>query len=84
MSFLIILLICSIFTNIVFGYGFVHFYNEWCIDEKIIKNASELLEEDEQTDSCLDCPSYDKEKHYCPRFCEVIRNALKEIEEDKN
>lgn len=37
-----------------------------------------------QTKSCLDCPNYDKEKHYCPRFCEVIRNALKEIEEDKS
>lgn len=36
-----------------------------------------------QTKSCLDCPNYDNEKHYCPRFCEVIRNALKEIEEDK-
>lgn len=45
MTLLIILLICSIFTNIVFGYGFVHFYNEWCIDEKIIKKASEVLEE---------------------------------------
>lgn len=37
-----------------------------------------------QTNPCLDCPNYDKEKHYCPRFCEVIRNALKEIEEDKS
>lgn len=45
MNFLILLLICSIITNIIFGYGFVHFYNEWCIDEHIIKKASEVLEE---------------------------------------
>lgn len=83
MAPLIILLICSLFMNIVFVFGFVHFYNEWLIDEKIIKIASEELEEVIQTKSCLDCPMYDKEKHYCPRFCEVIRNALKEIEEDK-
>lgn len=45
MALLIILLICSLFMNFVFGYGFVHFYNEWCIDEKIIKEASEVLED---------------------------------------
>lgn len=84
MAFLIILLMCSIFINIVFGYGFIHFYNEWRIDEKIINKASEELEEVTQTKSCLDCPNYDKENHYCPKFCEVIRNALKEIEEDKS
>lgn len=45
MTVLTILLICSIVINIIFGYGFVHFYNEWCIDEKIIKKASEVIEE---------------------------------------
>lgn len=45
MTYLIILFICSLFLNIVFGYGFVHLYIEWSIDEKIIKEASELLEE---------------------------------------
>ena len=32
-----------------------------------------------QTTSCLDCKNYDKENYYCPRFCEVIREATKEI-----
>jgi hypothetical protein len=31
-----------------------------------------------QTTSCLDCKMYDKEKHNCPRFCEVIRSAIEE------
>lgn len=33
-----------------------------------------------QTTSCLDCTMYDKEKHNCPRFCEVIRELVKEEE----
>lgn len=34
-----------------------------------------------QTTSCLDCKMYDKEKHYCPRFCEVIRESVREVKE---
>lgn len=30
-----------------------------------------------QTTSCLDCGNYDKENHNCPRFCEIIREAIK-------
>lgn len=33
--------------------------------------------------SCTECEHYDKEKHYCPRFCSVIRDALEE-DEDEN
>lgn len=33
-----------------------------------------------QTTSCLDCKMYDKENHNCPRFCEVIREMVKEAE----
>ena len=29
-----------------------------------------------QTTSCLDCGNYDKENHNCPRFCEVIKEAI--------
>ena len=35
-----------------------------------------------QTTSCLDCKMYDKENHHCPRFCEVIRELVKETEND--
>ena len=30
-----------------------------------------------QTTSCLDCDNYDKENHNCPRYCELIRDAIK-------
>ena len=29
-----------------------------------------------QTTSCLDCDNYDKENHNCPRYCEVIKEAI--------
>lgn len=29
---------------------------------------------------CTDCKEYDKEKHHCPRFTRVIREALKDAE----
>ena len=29
-----------------------------------------------QTTSCLDCGNYDKENHNCPRYCEVIKEAI--------
>lgn len=28
--------------------------------------------------TCTECEHYDKEKHYCPRFCQVIKDALAE------
>ena len=44
---------------------------------ELIDNAP-TVEPCYQTTSCLDCKMYDKEKHNCPRFCEVIRNAIEE------
>lgn len=32
--------------------------------------------------NCLDCEEYDKEKHYCPKFCDVIKGAVKDIQKD--
>ena len=29
---------------------------------------------------CMDCKEYDKEKHHCPRFNRVIREALKDAQ----
>lgn len=33
---------------------------------------------------CGDCEAYNKEKHHCPKFCKVITEAVKEIEENHN
>jgi hypothetical protein len=35
-----------------------------------------------QTTSCLDCRMYDKENHHCPRFCEIIRDLVKEVKDE--
>ena len=43
----------------------------------LINNAP-TVEPCYQTTSCLDCKMYDKENHHCPRFCEVIRELVKE------
>lgn len=30
---------------------------------------------------CTDCEEYNHEKHYCPKFCDVIRNTTEEMQE---
>ena len=30
---------------------------------------------------CTDCEEYNHEKHYCPKFCDVIRETTKEMQE---
>ena len=32
---------------------------------------------------CTDCKEYDKEKHHCPRYNRVIREALKEAQPER-
>ena len=34
---------------------------------------------EEENLNCTECRYYDKEKHYCPRFCKVIENTMAEI-----
>ena len=46
------------------------------------KTMMELEKEEcDERVSCTECEHYDQEKHYCPRFCSVIRDAVKESEE---
>ena len=46
------------------------------------------MQEAEQYEECYkdcgDCEAYNKEKHHCPKFCKVIAEAVKEIEENHN
>ena len=45
---------------------------------------SEALEQEPQTfEWCHDCSEYDQDKHCCPRFNRVIRNAVEEIKQPK-
>ena len=49
---------------------------------EIIKQEAEKYEECYKY--CRDCEAYNKEKHHCPKFCKVITEAVKEIEENHN
>ena len=49
---------------------------------EIVKQEAEQYEECYK--NCGDCEAYDKEKHHCPKFCKVIKETVKEIEENHN
>ena len=51
-----------------------------CIE--IVKQEAENYEECYK--DCGDCEAYNKEKHHCPKFCKVIKETVKEIEENHN
>ena len=48
--------------------------------EKALNMAIKALESqcDETYMTCTEGPHYDHEKHYCPKFCSVIRDTLDE------
>ena len=52
-------------------------------------NAIEIVEQEAEKyeecyKDCRDCEAYNKEKHHCPKFCKVIKETVKEIEENHN
>ena len=49
---------------------------------EIVKQEAEQYEECYK--DCGDCEAYNKEKHHCPKFCNVIKETVKEIEENHN
>lgn len=49
---------------------------------EIVKQEAAAYEECYK--DCGECEAYEKEKHYCPKFCKVITEAVKEIEENHN
>ena len=48
-----------------------------------IKNnlTQKITELEKRGGKCTDCEKYDQEKHYCPKFCDVIRDTTKEMQE---
>ena len=46
---------------------------------EIVKQEAEKYEECYK--DCVECEAYNKEKHHCPKFCKVIKETVKEIEE---
>ena len=49
---------------------------------EIVKQEAEKYEECYK--DCGECEAYNKEKHHCPKFCKVIKETVKEIEENHN
>ena len=49
---------------------------------EIVKQEAEQYKECYK--DCGECEAYDKEKHHCPKFCKVIKETVKEIEENNN
>ena len=57
-------------------------YNAFDEAIEIVKQEAEQYEE--CYNDCGDCEAYNKEKHHCPKFCKVIKETVKEIEENHN
>ena len=53
-------------------------------DDAIEIVKQEAADYEECYKDCGECEAYDKEKHYCPKFCKVIKETVKEIEENNN
>ena len=49
---------------------------------EIVKQEAEKYEECYK--DCGDCEAYNKEKHHCPKFCKVIKETVRKIEENNN
>ena len=54
-----------------------------------LDNAIEIVKQEatnyeECYNDCGECEAYNKEKHHCPKFCKVIKETVKEIEENHN
>lgn len=50
---------------------------------KIIEIVKQEAEQYEECDKdCGQCEAYDKQKHYCPKWCDVIKGTVAEIEEN--
>ena len=58
-------------------------YDDGCSKAiEIVKQEAEKYEECYK--DCGECEAYNKEKHHCPKFCKVIKETVKEIEENHN
>ena len=53
-------------------------------DDAIEIVKQEAADYEECYKDCGECEAYNKEKHHCPKFCKVIKETVKEIEENNN
>ena len=67
----------------VFGWDGQRVSNLLCLGD--VKDILEQLAEEYKhciKSSCSNCEVYDKEKHYCPKWCDLIKGTVAEIEEN--
>lgn len=56
-----------------------------CVFDKAIEIVKQEAEQYKECYKyCRDCEAYNKEKHHCPKFCKVIKETVKEIEDNHN
>ena len=57
----------------------------FALDKAIVALSKKMPTVERREDEwCTDCKEYDQKKHCCPRFNRVIREALDEVDEQKN
>lgn len=57
----------------------IHFINDlMALEQLLYGQPKQTCIEDYPT--CTECEHYDSEKHYCPRFCQVIKDTLAEAQ----
>lgn len=49
----------------------------------LIDNADPVVPKNDVFEWCHDCKEYNKEKHYCPKFTQVIRDTVNEMKDYK-
>ena len=54
------------------------------LDKAIEIDKQESEQYDECYKDCGECEAYNNDKHHCPKFCKVIKETVKEIEENHN
>lgn len=54
---------------------------DWQEIRKLRKLGKLIAKKQRLDQKCTDCNEYNQEKHYCPKFCDVIRGTTKEIQE---
>ncbi len=57
----------------------IHFINDlMALEQLLYGQPKQTCIEDYPT--CTECEHYDRDKHYCPRFCQVIKDTLAEAQ----
>lgn len=54
---------------------------DWQEIQKLRKLGKLIARKQRLDQKCTDCNEYNQEKHYCPKFCDVIRDTTKEMQE---